>query len=190
MTCLQVALKLGLSYRPLARAVIEALECWSRELPLHLLQAHLPSVLPAMSDYLKSTGMSEAVHAGVAAAFNYGMFRPLGNRDLSSSSTAVVSASSRSSHGGKRVALKVLSQWKEGKQVCGHAVFGQLDSSPLACRVQRGRYSKFASGWCSYWAHWEVRSTPPSWLLGTPPVTKLWHGICRTGLSLLCLLLT
>ena len=80
-----------------------------------MLQEHLPRVLPGLSEYLKNSVASELVDTVVIPSHT--MFHFLGNREPSSSTTAVVADTSHYSRGSKRVALKVLSRRKEGMQV-------------------------------------------------------------------------
>uniref|UniRef100_UPI00358ED0A1 DNA-dependent protein kinase catalytic subunit isoform X2 n=1 Tax=Myxine glutinosa TaxID=7769 RepID=UPI00358ED0A1 len=52
---MQMALRLGLSFPPLAEAALVALECWAITLPSELLAPHLPLLLPALEGYLNTT---------------------------------------------------------------------------------------------------------------------------------------
>ena len=61
--------KLGLSYLPLARAGLSALQTWSSQLSPSLINPHFTGILPALDDYLKTRGFNGAhkIHAN----FNY-----------------------------------------------------------------------------------------------------------------------
>ena len=48
--------KLGLSYLPLAKAGLAALQAWSSQLPPPVVNPHFRCILPALDDYLKTGG--------------------------------------------------------------------------------------------------------------------------------------
>lgn len=52
----QMAFKVGLSYLPLARASLAALEAWSSQLTVKRLEPLLVAVLPCLDPYLKTAG--------------------------------------------------------------------------------------------------------------------------------------
>ena len=54
---LQTTFKLGLSYLPLARAGLVALQAWSSQLPSSVVDPHFCGILPALDDYLKTKGI-------------------------------------------------------------------------------------------------------------------------------------
>ena len=51
---IEVTLRLGLSYLPLAMVAMDALEFWSRSLPGHLLAPYYPRILPFLDNFLKT----------------------------------------------------------------------------------------------------------------------------------------
>ena len=50
---------LGLSYLPLAMVAMDALESWSKTLPLHTLQPYYKEILPNLDNYLKTVDQGE-----------------------------------------------------------------------------------------------------------------------------------
>ena len=48
--------KLGLSYLPLAKAGLAALQVWGSQLPPSVVNPHFRAILPALDDYLKTRG--------------------------------------------------------------------------------------------------------------------------------------
>ncbi|XP_071521265.1 DNA-dependent protein kinase catalytic subunit-like [Panulirus ornatus] len=67
MAPLQMALQVGISYLPLAKVCVSALQLWTRILPRDTLHQHLPLVLPLLLPYLHSqeTGGEAEVHPRV-----------------------------------------------------------------------------------------------------------------------------
>ncbi|XP_064117191.1 DNA-dependent protein kinase catalytic subunit-like [Macrobrachium nipponense] len=64
---LQMALRLGVSYLPLAEICVKALQNWSQLLPKDILQKYFPSVMPLLLPYLRSqeSGGQAEVYARV-----------------------------------------------------------------------------------------------------------------------------
>ncbi|XP_052262779.1 DNA-dependent protein kinase catalytic subunit-like isoform X1 [Dreissena polymorpha] len=51
---IQVTLKIGLSYLPLASVAMDALEVWSKSLPFKVMEKHYVSILPCLDNFLKT----------------------------------------------------------------------------------------------------------------------------------------
>ena len=60
--CVQTTFKLGLSYLPLAKAGLAALQAWSSQLPPSVVNPHFQGILPALDDYLKTRGAEGILH--------------------------------------------------------------------------------------------------------------------------------
>ncbi|CAL1269299.1 unnamed protein product [Larinioides sclopetarius] len=57
--CLESALKLGVSYLPLASAAVSALERWSDNLPLDIMKPHFSQLLPYLNCYLLASTIQD-----------------------------------------------------------------------------------------------------------------------------------
>ncbi|XP_052761107.1 DNA-dependent protein kinase catalytic subunit-like isoform X2 [Mya arenaria] len=67
VAAIQVTLKIGLSYLPLANVAMDALEVWSRTLPYSVMEKHYPSILPCLDSFLKTTEQgAETVETSVS----------------------------------------------------------------------------------------------------------------------------
>jgi DNA-dependent protein kinase catalytic subunit len=88
---LQMTFKLGLSYLPLAKAGLAALQAWSSHLPPSVVNPHFRGILPALDDYLKTRGFDEGQGDG-------------GGVKLSRHST------------GRLISIKNISKWRESTE--------------------------------------------------------------------------
>ncbi|GBN03187.1 DNA-dependent protein kinase catalytic subunit, partial [Araneus ventricosus] len=57
--CLESALKLGVSYLPLASAAVSALERWSDNIPLDIMKPHFSQLLPYLNCYLLASTIQD-----------------------------------------------------------------------------------------------------------------------------------
>ena len=105
---IQTTFKLGLSYLPLARAGLVALQAWSSQLPASVVNPHFRRILPALDDYLKTKGIegmcSHSKKSGVYTISVEGQ-REGGMVKLSRHKT------------GRLIALKNISKWRESVEV-------------------------------------------------------------------------
>ncbi|XP_055932973.1 DNA-dependent protein kinase catalytic subunit-like isoform X2 [Argiope bruennichi] len=61
--CLESALKLGVSYLPLAMAAVSALERWSDNIPLDIMKPHFSRLLPYLNYYLLASTIQDDILA-------------------------------------------------------------------------------------------------------------------------------